>query len=151
MTFLFGAWHNVFVRALCLNTVRASGAWMFCVSPVSFRKAFRQSLERENGILYMKYFHIGAMADSFRLPPEEALKKVREVGAEGYQIYASEGQFSAENLSRSKRREFKEYSDGLGLKISALCGDFGKGFYDREQNRTLVERSKRVLELASDL
>ncbi|MBP5237214.1 MAG: sugar phosphate isomerase/epimerase [Clostridia bacterium] len=99
----------------------------------------------------MKYFHIGVMADSFRLPPEEALKKVREVGAEGYQIYASEGQFSAENLSRSKRREFKEYSDGLGLKISALCGDFGKGFYDREQNRILVERSKRVLKLASDL
>ena len=46
----------------------------------------------------MKYFHIGAMADSFKLPVREALLKVKEVGAEGFQIYASRGEFSAENV-----------------------------------------------------
>ena len=99
----------------------------------------------------MKHFHIGAMADSFRLPVREALLKVKEVGAEGFQIYAVRGEFSAENLDKNARSEFKKYVDSLGLKISALCGDFGHGYYDRDYNKILVEKSKRVLELAADL
>ncbi|MCR5056547.1 MAG: sugar phosphate isomerase/epimerase [Clostridia bacterium] len=99
----------------------------------------------------MKYFHIGAMADSFRLPAKEALLKVKEVGAEGYQIYASNGSFAPDNLDKKQRAEFKKYSDDLGLTISALCGDLGRGFYNREANKELVEKSKKILQLAADL
>ena len=38
-----------------------------------------------------------------------------------------------------------------GLVVSALCGDFGQGFGDSEKNPELIERSKRVLDLAKDL
>ncbi|MBR5060267.1 MAG: sugar phosphate isomerase/epimerase [Clostridia bacterium] len=96
-------------------------------------------------------FKIGAMADSFRLPMREALLKVKEVGAEGFQMYAVAGEFSAENLDKNARSEFKKYVDSLGLTISALCGDFGHGFHDRDYNKILIEKSKKVLQLAADL
>lgn len=99
----------------------------------------------------MGNFRIGAMADSFLLPYKEALLKVKEVGAEGFQIYAVSGAFSPENLSKKARREFKKYVKDLGLTVSALCGDFGQGFYYADRNRELVEKSKRVLELANDV
>ena len=99
----------------------------------------------------MSLFKIGAMADSFRLPYKEALKKVKEVGAEGFQIYAVQGAFSPEMLSAADRKEFKKYVEDLGLTVSALCGDFGQGFYSREVNSVLLEKSKRVLELAADV
>ena len=38
-----------------------------------------------------------------------------------------------------------------GLTISALCGDLGQGFANPEKNPELIERSKRILDLAKDL
>jgi sugar phosphate isomerase/epimerase len=38
-----------------------------------------------------------------------------------------------------------------GLTISALCGDLGHGFGDREKNPMLIEKSKRILDLALEL
>jgi len=38
-----------------------------------------------------------------------------------------------------------------GLCVSAICGDLGKRFDDPEQNPALIERSKRIVELALDL
>lgn len=99
----------------------------------------------------MSNFKIGAMADSFRLPMREALLKVKEVGAVGFQMYAVAGEFSADNMDRKARSEFKKYVEGLGLTISALCGDFGHGYHDRDYNKVLVEKSKKVLQLAADL
>lgn len=96
-------------------------------------------------------FQIGVMADSFRLPIREALKKAAQLGADGVQIYATQGEVCPEALSAAQRRELLQVIRDLGLRVSALCGDFGHGFHDREKNRELVERSKRVLELACDL
>lgn len=99
----------------------------------------------------MGNFRIGAMADSFLLPYREALLKVKEVGAEGFQIYAVSGAFSPDNLSKEDRKEFRKYVEDLGLTVSALCGDFGQGFYYADRNKELVEKSKKVLELANDV
>ena len=96
-------------------------------------------------------FQIGVMADSFRLPIREALKKAAQLGADGVQIYATQGEVCPEALSAVQRKELLQIIRDLGLRVSALCGDFGQGFYDEENNKVLIERSKRVLELACDL
>ena len=38
-----------------------------------------------------------------------------------------------------------------GLVFSALCGDLGQGFVNAEQTPALIEKSKRILDLAKDL
>lgn len=96
-------------------------------------------------------FSIGIMLESFRKPVREALKKACEVGARGIQVYATDGELAPENMSGTQRKEFLRLVKDSGLVISALCGDFGHGFEDAEKNPLLIERSKRVLELAKDL
>ena len=99
----------------------------------------------------MYQFPIGVMTDSFRLPFFEALKKAKEVGAKGIQVYTTKGEMAPENLTPAKRREILNAVKDEGLVISALCGDFGKGFGNSRENPELIERSRRVLELAREL
>ena len=68
----------------------------------------------------MNNFHIGVIVDSFRLPIYDAVKKAAEVGADGIQVYASNGEMAPENLSEQKRHEFKNLVADNGLVISAL-------------------------------
>lgn len=95
---------------------------------------------------------IGVIVDSFGVGVREGLKKAKEVGAEGVQIYAVSGEMDPDTLSPSARRELAAYIASLGLEISALCGDLGgHGFQDRNANQAKVEKSKRILDLALDL
>ncbi|MDQ6600495.1 sugar phosphate isomerase/epimerase [Bacillus salipaludis] len=95
---------------------------------------------------------IGVIVDSLRLPLREGLKAVKEMGADGVQIYAVNGEMAPENLSGQSRKELKSYLESLGLEISALCGDLGgHGFQDQQQNKQKVEKSKRILDLAVEL
>ncbi len=96
-------------------------------------------------------FPIGVMLDSFKLSFDKALDKAVEVGATGLQIYATKGEFSPENLTQAKRREVLDKIKSRGLTISALCADFGHGFGIPENNPSLIEKSKRVLNLAVEL
>lgn len=96
-------------------------------------------------------FPIGVILESFRLPRSEAIKKAAEIGANGIQMYATEGENSAENLTAEKRRALLDEVKSNGLCFSALCGDLGKGFWQPELNDGLIERSKRILDLAKDL
>ncbi|KKC28768.1 MAG: sugar phosphate isomerase/epimerase [Thermoanaerobacter sp.] len=95
---------------------------------------------------------IGVIVDSFRLPLREAIKKAKEVGAEGIQIYAVSGEMAPENLTPSKRKELLNYIKDNGLVVSALVGDFGgHGFAIKEDNPKRIEASKRIMDLAKDL
>ena len=96
-------------------------------------------------------FSIGAMMDSFQMTPADALKKAAEVGAQGVQVYATNGDRAPENMNAQARKDFLAMVKGNGLVISALCGDMGKGFTNPELNPQLVEKSKRILDLALDL
>lgn len=98
----------------------------------------------------MVRFPIGVMLNSFKLPREEALNCVQKIGAEGIQFYAVKGDNAPENLCGEKRKEFYSMVRDMGIRFSALCGDFGKGFKDPECNPELIERSKRVLDMALD-
>lgn len=100
----------------------------------------------------MSRFPIGIMADSFRLGVRDGLKKAAELGADGVQIYAVEGEMSPEEMMADRRRDLLRYIKGLGLKVSALCGDMGgHAFADQAGNARRVERSKRIMDLALDL
>ena len=91
------------------------------------------------------------MLESFKLPIPEAIKKAKELGAEGIQVYATYGELSPHNLVGAKRKEFLDMVKSNGLVISALCGDLGKGFHDPAKNPELIEESKRILDLAKEL
>ena len=95
---------------------------------------------------------IGVIVDSFRLPLKEGLKKAKEVGAEGVQIYAVVGEMAPDNLSSSARRELREFIRSLGLEISALCGDLGgHGFAKEEELEWRIAKSKQIMDLAVEL
>ncbi|NMA83376.1 MAG: sugar phosphate isomerase/epimerase [Epulopiscium sp.] len=95
---------------------------------------------------------IGVIVDSFRLDIHEGIKKAKEVGAEGIQIYAVSGPMDPDNLSAEDRKELLAYIKSHGLVVSALCGDLGgHGFGVAEDNPAKIEKSKRIMDLAIDL
>jgi len=91
------------------------------------------------------------MLDSFRMDTKTALAKAAEIGAKGVQIYATNGDMAPENMTPARRRELLDMVKSYGLSVSALCGDLGQGFGNGEKNPVLIERSKRILDLAKDL
>ncbi len=99
----------------------------------------------------MYQFPIGVMLDSFKLDTNEAIKKAAEIGAKGVQMYATSGEHAPENMSASARKELLDRMKANGLEFSAICGDLGMGFGNPDKNPTLIEKSKRILELAKDL
>lgn len=99
----------------------------------------------------MYHFPIGIIADSFRKPMPEALATAAKLGAKGVQVYATRGEMSPEELTGQKRRDFLAMVKDNGLVISALCGDLGRGFGNPELNPQLIQRSKRILDLAKEL
>lgn len=79
-------------------------------------------------------FPIGVIIDSFRTDIPTAVKKAAKVGAQGIQVYATSGEMSPEELVGSKRADFRKLVEDNGLVISALCGDLGGGFGNKEEN-----------------
>ena len=99
----------------------------------------------------MYNFPIGVIVDSFRTDIKTAIVKASELGANGIQMYATNGDYSPENLKGAARRELLDYVKSYGLKFSALCGDLGMGFFHPEKNAELIEKSKKILDLAKEL
>ena len=96
-------------------------------------------------------FPIGVILESFKLKRSEAIRKAAEIGAKGIQMYATEGENSPENLTKADRIELRNEVKENNLVFSALCGDLGRGFGNKELNTLLIEKSKRIVELAKDL
>ena len=96
-------------------------------------------------------FKIGAMLDSFKLDTKSAIKKAASLGVSGLQMYSTTGENSPENLVGEKRRELLSFMKDNGLIFSAICGDLGQGFGNAEKNPALIEKSKRIMDLALDL
>lgn len=99
----------------------------------------------------MYNFPIGVILESFKLDRSTAIKKAAEMGANGIQMYATTGQNAPENLSKTDRIALKQEVNDAGLVFSALCGDLGMGFGNKEKNPALIEKSKRIVELAKEL
>ena len=99
----------------------------------------------------MRKFDIGVIVDSFRLPTKEAIVRAAQIGAQGLQMYCTKGENAPENLTKEKRIELLDFVKSNGLKFSAICGDLGMGFGNPEKNPELIEKSKRIMELAKEL
>ncbi len=99
----------------------------------------------------MYQFPIGVVVESFRKEIHEAIKEASSLGLAGIQMYGTRGEFAPENFSKSARRELLNFAKDNGVVFSAICGDFGHGFMDRESNKIYVERSKRVVDMALDM
>jgi len=101
------------------------------------------------GEFQMYNFPVGAMLESFRLPFREAVERAAAVGAQGLQIYMSKpNETYYENLNEAKIKELLDIIKSNGLVVSAICGDFKLGFSNPETNPMMIEKSKRVLDLA---
>lgn len=96
-------------------------------------------------------FQIGIITDSFDTDFVTALEKAHKLGACGIQTRATHGEFSPEGLTSAKRKEILKLVKDRGMVFSALCGDLGKGFGSAGLNPELIEKSKRILDLAKDL
>ena len=91
---------------------------------------------------------IGVIAESFRKDFYEALKEAKSIGANGLQAYA--GTSFPFEATDAELKEIKKRVQGEGLEFSAICGDFGCAMY-YEQDRKLIDREKRILEMAKIL
>lgn len=99
----------------------------------------------------MYQFPIGVILESFKLSRSEAIKSAASLGAKGIQMYATSGENAPENLNKAERKALLDEVKSSGLVFSALCGDLGMGFGHKEKNPELIEKSKRIVELAKDL
>ncbi len=96
-------------------------------------------------------FPIGVIIDSFRLPTFEAIDKAAAIGAKGIQMYSTRGENSPEKMTNERKKALLDRVKSNGLVFSALCGDLGMGFGNPELNPELIEKSKRILDLAKEL
>lgn len=94
---------------------------------------------------------IGAMVESFRMGFKNGVEKAASLGIEGIQAYATGGELGVDDITDAKLKEALDIVKSNGLVFSAICGDFGHGFMNPEQNKIYVEKSKRVLDLAKKL
>lgn len=93
---------------------------------------------------------VGIITASLQMETRAGLKKARELGAHGVQLWVVDNDLDPRNLSASGRDDLKTYMASLGLERSALCGDIG-GFADVEKVDERVARTKQMFDLCVDL
>jgi len=101
---------------------------------------------------------IGCMLESFAIDLKEAVTRAAALGCKGIQAYAVDGELAPENMTDATIREWLDRVKSNGMVFSAICGDLsatpeavGHGFERREANPLLIEKSKRILDLAKKL
>lgn len=99
----------------------------------------------------MRKFPIGIMTDSLKTDFRSAIEQAAKMGAAGVQTYCTRGAFSPEQMTQQRICETKDIMQSNGMIFSAICGDLGHGFTDREKNREYIDESKRIMELAKEL
>ena len=97
-------------------------------------------------------FKIGIISDMLRLPFKESIMKCAQLGADGIQLYAVEGEMAPENITAAGIKECRRFIEDNGLCVSAVCGDLGgHGFTRAEDNPRKIEKSKRIVDLALEI
>lgn len=84
------------------------------------------------------------------MPTRAALRKARELGAHGVQLWIVDNDLDPHNLSKSGRDDLITYMASIPLERSALCGDIG-GFVDPAKVDERIARTKGMIDLCVDL
>ena len=106
-------------------------------------------IKKENN---MYDFKIGVLVESFKTDFETSLKKAKEVGAEGIQLYVTEGENDFRTFDESRKRVFDELIKKYNIEVSALCGDLGgHGIMEAEENKTKIPDLKKIISLSNTL
>lgn len=92
---------------------------------------------------------IGAIAESFNKPFKEAIESIAALKLDGVQMYADTETVHA-GMTAKDIKEVKKIIDGAGIKVSALCGDFGCDMY-YTRDRAQIDKEKRIMEIAKEL
>lgn len=93
---------------------------------------------------------VGIITASLPMETKAALRKAREIGAHGVQLWVVNNELDPRNLSQSGRQELVHYMASLGLERSALCGDIG-GFADLATVDARIAHTKEMFDLCVDL
>ncbi len=91
---------------------------------------------------------IGVMVESFRLGFRGGMEKAASLGVDGVQKYIGDEELG---WSDAQVKEALDIAKSNGLVYSAICGDFGYGFDNPDLNPQMIEKSKRILDLAKRL
>ncbi|MFN3467776.1 MAG: sugar phosphate isomerase/epimerase family protein, partial [Candidatus Brocadiales bacterium] len=79
-----------------------------------------------------------------------AIARASAIGLKGLEVEATRGEITCE-LSSTGRRDFLHYSKSCRMEISALSGYFGQDFSQARGLEQLLEKTKRLIDLAVDL
>ncbi len=93
---------------------------------------------------------VGIITASLPLEMKAALRKAKEIGAHGVQLWVANNELDPRNLSRSGRQELVHYMASLGIERAALCGDIG-GFADPATVDARIAHTKEMFDLCVDL
>lgn len=99
----------------------------------------------------MYNFPIGILMESLKEDDLTAIKSAQKMGVKGMQMCVTYGAHEIDNMTDSKKKELLDMMKSHGLCFSALCGDLGQGFWRPERNPELIEKSKRIIDMALEL
>jgi L-ribulose-5-phosphate 3-epimerase len=104
---------------------------------------------------------IGAMTSSFRKPFNEALEAAAALDVDGVQIWSTNithydpdhavGELDPDLTTEDEKRQLMETLVRLGMGISALCGDLGRGFVKPDHIKEDVAKTKRMMDMAASM
>ncbi|MCP4643741.1 MAG: sugar phosphate isomerase/epimerase [bacterium] len=93
---------------------------------------------------------VGIITASLRMETKASLKKAKDIGAHGAQLWIVNNDLDPRKLTKSGREDLMTYMDSLDLERSALCGDIG-GFANPETVDENVARTKEMFDLCVNL
>lgn len=93
---------------------------------------------------------IGIIADSLRMELRAALRKAKDLGADGVQLWVVNNDLDPRTLTKSGREDLMTYMASLSLERSALCGDIG-GFTNPATLDENIARTKQMFDLCVDV
>ncbi|NMA96455.1 MAG: sugar phosphate isomerase/epimerase, partial [Clostridiales bacterium] len=99
----------------------------------------------------MNNLKIGVIVESFRQGLEGGIRKAAQVGAQGIQIYASQGELAPEDLTVARQKEIIDIIRSEGLVVSALCSEMGGFTTNLDDNRIKIDRTKKIMDLALEM
>jgi sugar phosphate isomerase/epimerase len=93
---------------------------------------------------------VGIILGSLGLGLKGDLRRAKEIGAHGVQLWVVDNELDPRTLTRTGAEDLKVYMHSLGLERSALCGDIG-GFCDPATVDERIARTKQMFDLCVQL